>query len=86
MERQISLSEETQVYLNALLDLEKITSEVYSLVRGKYSNDDRISDPIGEDILTASTEFRKVLNAYLTDNLNTNLTSVSNVTGERAVL
>ncbi len=86
MERQITLSEETQVYLNALLDLEKITSEVYSLVRRKYAKDDRISDPMGEDILTASTEFRKVLNAYLTDNLNTNLTSISNVRGDQAVL
>lgn len=86
MKRQISISEETQVYLNAILDLERLTSDVYDVVRAKYSKDDQPSDPTGDDILKASSGLREVLDSYLHDNLNFNLTSIENTTGPQAVL
>ena len=84
MERQITISQETQTLLNAIFDLENLTDSAYSTIRS-YLSDDAVSDPTGQDLLDASLALRDRLEYYLKDRYNTAIMETSN-SGPRVVL
>ena len=86
MQRNITLSKTSQVYLNAIIDLERLTSEVYSQVRDSFSPDDSVEDKTGQDIIDASNKLRDIIQGLFDDNLNYSLTLVKNLTSQEAVL
>jgi len=86
MKRNIQLSEGTQTLINAILDLEQISGQVYSLIRDEFSKDDKLDDPTGNDILDASNNLRDVFQHYLRDRFNYEMTSLSNLNGTQAVI
>ena len=86
MKRNIQLSEGTQTLINAILDLEQISGQVYSLIRDEFSKDDKLDDPTGNDILAASGKLRDVFQYYLRDRFNYEMTSLSNLNGTQAVI
>jgi len=86
MKRNIQLSEGTQTLINAILDLEQISGQVYSLIRDEFSKDDKLDDPTGNDILDASGKLRDVFQYYLRDRFNYEMTSLSNLNGTQAVI
>lgn len=69
MQRKINLGNGTQVLLNAVLDLERLTNEVYSIVQDEFSHTS--GETAGQDIINASSELRKVLDNYLVDRYRT---------------
>lgn len=86
MKRNIQLSEGTQTLINAILDLEQISGQVYSLIRDEFSKDDKLDDPTGNDILDAAGKLRDVFQYYLRDRFNYEMTSLSNLNGTQAVI
>lgn len=82
MQRKITLSKTSQVYLNAIIDLERLTSEVYSQVRESFCPEDSIDDKTGQDIIDASSKLRNIIQALFDDNLNYSLSLVKNMTSE----
>ena len=85
MERQITISKETQVLLNAILDLEKLTNDAYSTIREYLSPDDGVNDQTGQDLLDASNGLRDRLEHYLKERFYDAVMTPSNV-GRQAVI
>ena len=85
MERQITISKETQVLLNAILDLEKLTNEAYSTIRSYLAPEDGVNDQTGQDLLDASLGLRDRLEHYLSERWFDAVMTPSNV-GEQAVI
>lgn len=65
MKRHLTLSEQTQVLMNGLIDLKEITDTIYTQVRILYSPDDSVSDGVGDDVLNASNELSSVIENYI---------------------
>jgi len=78
MQRTINLEHNTQVLLNAVMDLETLTSNVYSMIREEFAPEDNVNDDTGQDLLDASNGLRKVLDDYLVDRYRTACMQVSN--------
>ena len=86
MKRNIQLSEGTQTLVNATLDLERITGEVYSLVRDEFAKSDTPDDKTGDDIIEASNQLRERFDHYLRDRFNFGMILTSNQNGTEVVL
>lgn len=85
MERTINLTNETQVLINAILDLDRISSSVYGYVRDNFTEDSPV-DPTGDDILTASNNLRDVIQGYLKDRFETAMTLTANIEGKQVTI
>lgn len=86
MKRKIKLSEGTQTLVNAILDLERLTGEVYSYIRDEYVKDDSPDDRTGEEILDASSNLRDAIDHYLRDLFNFEMCLTANQNGEEVVI
>lgn len=84
--RTIQLSEGTQTLINALLDLEKVSGEVYQFVRAEFSKDDSVDDPTGQEVLDASNKLRDVIEEYLKDRFYYSLSLTKNLNGTEVVI
>ena len=86
MKRNIQLSEGTQTLVNAILDLERITGEVYSLIRKEFAKSDTPDDKTGDDLIEASDQLRARFDYYLRDRFNFEMSLISNQNGAEVVL
>lgn len=84
--RTIQLSEGTQTLINALLDLEKVSGDVYQFVRAEFSKDDSVDDPTGQEVLDASNKLRDVIEDYLKDRFYYSLSLTKNLNGTEVVI
>lgn len=81
MKRDITLSEDTKLLFNAILDLEQMSGQVYDYIKKEFSEGSGNPDEVGQDVLTATTTLRGVLQHYLEDRLNTNFMLTKNQNG-----
>lgn len=86
MKRTIQLSERTQTLINAILDLESISGEVYSSIREDLAPLDSVDDSTGSDIVEASNNLRDVFQYYLRDRFNFGMSLTSNQNGTQVVI